>query len=292
VDGCQRVRGLATCGYNAGRRTPEAPTAAASTDGQTAARSAAKSPAGTQAKVRAYAGEMVGDSRTPHRKLEDTHPPRRIEHHRKMPDIDHRRECNAPGPGVDFRLEQGGQLADLAEGRKHHHTQNNGCGYPIGSKPSTVRGADPDTHRDHHRKHQWEGHNHCTQAPNAKEELALLYRDVISTAARSAGNGFIEVEGNQSWERLNIHTFWLMRYMGKGTERLQKMREEIQAVSEGVGMPVQARWILNQRTIKDRERRGEIKAASVVCIVRGNKLAQRLVNKGINAAGVQYKVDL
>jgi len=69
------------------------------------------------------------------------------------------------------------------------------------------------------------------------------------------------------------------------------MREEIQAENEGVAIPAQVRWISNPRIIREREQRGEIKASSVVFIVRGKKVAQRLVNKGVIAAGVRYKVE-
>jgi hypothetical protein len=92
-------------------------------------------------------------------------------------------------------------------------------------------------------------------------------------------------------EKLKIHTVPLVRYMGKGTEGLQKMTEEIQAENEGVTIPAQVRWLLNPRTIKEREQRGEIKASSVVFMVKGKKVAQRLVNKGVTAAGVRYKVE-
>jgi hypothetical protein len=70
------------------------------------------------------------------------------------------------------------------------------------------------------------------------------------------------------------------------------MRDEIQAESEGVAMPAQVRWILNPRIIREREQSGEIKASSVVFIVRGKQVAQRLVNNGVIAAGVRYKVKL
>jgi len=74
--------------------------------------------------------------------------------------------------------------------------------------------------------------------------------------------------------------------MGKTTEGLQKMREVIHAENEGVAIPAPVRWLSNPRIIREREQRGEIKASSVVFIVRGKKVAQRLVNKGVIAAGV------
>jgi hypothetical protein len=126
---------------------------------------------------------------------------------------------------------------------------------------------------------------------NATAGMALLYRDNIIKADGSVNKGIIDVEGNKSWERLKIHTVPLVRYMGKGTTGLQKMREEIQADNEGVAIPAQERWLSNPRMMREREQRGEIKASSVVFIVRGKKLAQRLVNKGVGAAGVRYKVE-
>ena len=126
---------------------------------------------------------------------------------------------------------------------------------------------------------------------NATAEMALLYEDIIIKAPRSVDKGIIDVEGNESWERLKIHNVPLVRYMGKGTEGLQKMREEIQPENEGVAIPAQVRWLLNPQIIREREQRGEIKASSVVFIVRGKMVTQGVVNKGVIAAGVRYKVE-
>jgi len=57
--------------------------------------------------------------------------------------------------------------------------------------------------------------------------------------------GIIDMEGNKSWETLKIHTVTLVRYMGKGTEGLLKMREEIPAENEGVANPAPVRWLSN-----------------------------------------------
>jgi len=79
--------------------------------------------------------------------------------------------------------------------------------------------------------------------------------------------------------------------MGKGTEGLQKMREEFEAENAGIGIPTQARWLANHRTIRERRQNGEIAASSVVFFVKGSKVAQSLVKKGIKAAGVWYRVE-
>jgi hypothetical protein len=62
--------------------------------------------------------------------------------------------------------------------------------------------------------------------------------------------------------------------MGKGTERLQKMREEFDAENEGVVIPTQVRWLANPRTIKVSRQNGEVAASSVVFVVKGSRVVQ------------------
>jgi hypothetical protein len=64
---------------------------------------------------------------------------------------------------------------------------------------------------------------------NAMAEMSMPYRDIIIRAARTVDKGVLDVEENQNWEWLKIHAVPLMRYMGNGTEGLQKMREEFEA---------------------------------------------------------------
>jgi hypothetical protein len=58
---------------------------------------------------------------------------------------------------------------------------------------------------------------------NATQEMALLYGDIIITSARTVNKGAVDVEGNETWARLEIYPVPLVWYMGKGTEALQKM---------------------------------------------------------------------
>jgi len=122
--------------------------------------------------------------------------------------------------------------------------------------------------------------------PNETAEMALQYRDIIITAVRTVNKGVVDVEENETWERLMIHAVPLIRYMGKGTEGLQKMRDEFEAENEGIVSPTPVRWLANPHTIKERRQNGEIAASSVVFVVKGSKVAQSLVQKGIKAAGV------
>jgi len=65
--------------------------------------------------------------------------------------------------------------------------------------------------------------------PNATAEMAQQYRDISITGARTVDKGVVDVEENESCERLKIHPVPLIRYMWKGTQGLQKMREEFEA---------------------------------------------------------------
>jgi hypothetical protein len=126
---------------------------------------------------------------------------------------------------------------------------------------------------------------------NATAEMAMRYRDIIITAARTVDTGVVDVEENETWERLKIDAIPLVRYMGKGTEGLQKMQEEFEAENEGVAIPTQVRWLANPHTIRERRQNGEITASSVVFVVKGSKVAQNVMKKGIKAAGVWHRVE-
>jgi hypothetical protein len=49
----------------------------------------------------------------------------------------------------------------------------------------------------------------------------------------------MDVDENETWERLKIPAVPLVRYMRKGTEALLKMREEFEAEKEGIAIPTQ-----------------------------------------------------
>jgi len=119
----------------------------------------------------------------------------------------------------------------------------------------------------------------------------MQYHDIIITAARTVSRGVVDVEENETCERLKIHAVPLVRYMGKDTEGLLKMREKFEAENKGIAIPTQVRWLANPRTIRERRQNGEITTSSVVLVVKGSRLVQSLIKKGIKAAGVWYRVE-
>jgi hypothetical protein len=54
-------------------------------------------------------------------------------------------------------------------------------------------------------------------------EMVLQYSDIVITAPSTVDKRVVDVEENESWERLTIHVEPLIWYMAKGTEGLKKM---------------------------------------------------------------------
>jgi hypothetical protein len=76
--------------------------------------------------------------------------------------------------------------------------------------------------------------------------------------------------------------------MGKGTEGLQKTREECEGDNEGIRIPTRVWWLANPCTIWERRHNGKICSSSGVFVIKGSKAAKGLVRNGIKAAGVWY----
>jgi len=126
---------------------------------------------------------------------------------------------------------------------------------------------------------------------NATAERALRYHDIIITALRTVDKGVINVEENESSDRLKIHAVPRVQYMGQGTQGLYMMRQQCEAENAGVIIPTQVRWLANPHAIREWRQNGEIAASSVVYDVNGSKVAKSLVKKAIEAAGVWYRVE-
>ena len=126
---------------------------------------------------------------------------------------------------------------------------------------------------------------------NATTEMARQFRNIIITAARTVEKGVVDVEQHESWQGLMIHTVHHIRYVGKGIEGLQKMREEFEAEKEDMVIPTQVRILANPGTIRERRQNREIATSLVVFVVNGRELAQSFVRKLIKVAEVWYQVD-
>ena len=72
---------------------------------------------------------------------------------------------------------------------------------------------------------------------------------------------------------------------------LNKLQAELEAKNEDLEIPMAARWLGRVPDIKDRSISEKIKALSVTFVVRGQKVATRIIKTCIRAAGRFYKVE-
>jgi len=86
---------------------------------------------------------------------------------------------------------------------------------------------------------------------NAAAEMAVQYPDIIITAARTVQKEVVDVQGNETWDRPDIHAVPVSPYMGKGTESLQNMREEFEAENESGTIGTEVRCLANPLTMRE-----------------------------------------
>jgi hypothetical protein len=116
------------------------------------------------------------------------------------------------------------------------------------------------------------------------------YKDTIIMAARTIDKGIIGLGENKTWERMKIHGVPFKRYMGKGTNGLDKLREEIQAENAGMVIPTAARWLGRVPQLKEKWAKGDIMVTSVVFVIRGQDESMRLLKDGVRICGFRYRV--
>jgi hypothetical protein len=117
------------------------------------------------------------------------------------------------------------------------------------------------------------------------------YEAVVIKAARIVDRGIIGFKENKAWQRLKIHGVPLNRYVGRGTNGLEKLREEIQAENAGVTIPMAARWLGRVPQLKERWASRIITASSVVFAVRGEDTTHKLFREGGRICGNRYTVE-
>jgi len=127
--------------------------------------------------------------------------------------------------------------------------------------------------------------------PAATAEMLIRYREIVIKAARKVDAGIVDIETNELWERVKMHGVNFDRYLGKKTGGgLEKLRQELQAENEGVVLPLAINWIGGPKDVQKKKAEGK-KASSVVFVVKGSKMAEKVLKGGLRAAGVKYDVE-
>jgi hypothetical protein len=118
------------------------------------------------------------------------------------------------------------------------------------------------------------------------------YRDVLIAAITSVDRHVVDVRAHESWTKVKIHAIPLRRFMGRGTEGIQKLRAEIEAENPGVVIPRAVRWLGNPRRIKERYRSGDIQKSSAVFVVKNPDIAKDILKRGsVFVGGSKYVVE-
>jgi len=126
---------------------------------------------------------------------------------------------------------------------------------------------------------------------NVTAEMAVQYHDIIITEARMVDKAVVDIEDDESRERLMIHAVPLIWHTEQGTAGLNKMREEFEVENECIVISTQVWWLTIPGTIRESRQNGEIALSPVVFIVKGSKKAQSIVMEGIKAVGVGNQVE-
>jgi hypothetical protein len=127
--------------------------------------------------------------------------------------------------------------------------------------------------------------------PEASADMLVAWREVVVKAARRIDQRIIDLEKNETWEKVKMHGISFDQYAVKKSGGLEKLRQEIQAENEGVVVPMAINWLGRTADIKEKRKSGEKQATSVVFSIKGKKIAQRCLEKGLRAAGVWHEVE-
>jgi len=127
--------------------------------------------------------------------------------------------------------------------------------------------------------------------PGATAEMLIKYREIVIKAARKVDAGIMDIEMNELWKRVKMHGVNFDRYLGKKTAGgLEELRQELQAENKGVVLPLAINWIGGPKYVQKKKGNGK-KASSVVFAVKGSKMAEKVLKRGLRAAGVKYDVE-
>jgi hypothetical protein len=99
----------------------------------------------------------------------------------------------------------------------------------------------------------------------------------MTRRVRTVDGRVVDVEQNETLERLGIHAVPLVQYMTKGTEGLQTLREEFEAENKGIAIHSQVRWLANPRIIRESGENRAIARSLEGFVIMRNKVARSLI---------------
>ena len=123
------------------------------------------------------------------------------------------------------------------------------------------------------------------------DDMIERWEHLLINATKGVDKGVTSIESQDAWYKLRIHGIPLRRFMGKGTEGLQKLCEELEAENPSCQTLPGARWLGNPVTMKEKMRKGEQSASTVVVTVKGRGASNHLLQHKAMIGGLRYTVD-
>jgi len=107
--------------------------------------------------------------------------------------------------------------------------------------------------------------------------MFIRYGDIVIKPARQVDTGIVHIETNEIWERVKMQEIIFDGYFGKKTGGgREKLGSELQAEYDGVVDPLAINQIGGPKDGEKRKGEGK-KASSVVFVVMGSKMAQKVL---------------
>lgn len=130
-----------------------------------------------------------------------------------------------------------------------------------------------------------------TTTPKCSGQMIIKYREMIIAAARGEDRSIVDLVTNETWQRIKLHGVPLSRYLTASSAGLDRLRDELEAENGGLKIPLTIRWLGRAEDINRRWKEGQISSSSVTFAVKGEGIAERIVQNGIRVAGVNMRAS-
>jgi hypothetical protein len=132
----------------------------------------------------------------------------------------------------------------------------------------------------------------ATSTPGVDTKTIIThYQNEMVNAIREVDWAVLDIHELEKWIRLKVYGILLNCFMGKGMHGVQKLQLEIQANHYDVQVLPSICWLGNLHIIKEWYWAGDIQSLSAVFTVKGSKVAETLVTKGVILGGAQFMVN-
>ena len=100
-----------------------------------------------------------------------------------------------------------------------------------------------------------------------------------------------DLETKNSWWWIKVHAIPVDRYLGRGTNGRETLREELEAENEGIQIPSSVKWLSGAPSVKARFSEGRIRASSVVLVVPDEEAYRLVKERGMRPQGRRYGTE-